>query len=81
VLHELSLLGLEPVEARRDQGMQRVGNVDPVERPDDLQGVVHAGERVEQHADRLDRVEADAVHALADLRAHVVGKGPGRARR
>ena len=69
-------MGLQAVEARRDQRVERLRDVERGEVAGDLVAVL-AGRKqaaVEQHAHRLDRVERDAVRALSDAADRVLGQ-------
>ena len=76
VLEELALVRLEPVEPRGDERVQRLRHVERSQVSGHGVARLPAFEQpaVEQHADRLDRVERDAVGALADARDGLVGQ-------
>jgi hypothetical protein len=68
VLEQAPLIGGEPVEASRDQGLQRLGHLERLDRP---HRPVHASllneqPPVEQHAHRLDCVQRHALGARQD---------------
>ena len=70
VVNEGALLGGQPVEACREQRVQRLGNRELLDRPRRAVRVAAALEQpaVEQHPHRLDRVERNALGAAEDLR-------------
>ncbi len=83
VLEQAPLRGGEAVEARRDQGVQRLWHLeraDFADRPVD-RTLPHEQAAVEQHPHRLDRVERDALGPREDLLAHrfrQAGDEPGQ---
>ena len=72
-------LRIERVEPGRDQRVEGLGHVERVDCADGDEAVVTQREQaaVEQHPHRLDRVERNAVRALADRLAQRV-RQPGR---
>ncbi len=73
VLDEAPLLRRKPVETSGDESVQRLGHLELADRAGRAVGVSFADDEaaVEQHADRLDRVEGHAFGAGEDSRAHV----------
>ncbi len=76
VLEQPPLVRLETVEPRRDQGVERLGDVERLDRSGRPVHVSFAGQKaaVEQHAYRLDRVERYAFRPIEDLRAKLAGQ-------
>ena len=70
VLEQPALVRLEPVEPGGDQGVQGLRHVEGREVAGHRVARLPALEQtaVEQHAHRLDRVQRDAVRAVADTR-------------
>ena len=76
MLDHASLVRGKTIEASRDEGVQRLRYVEVVEAPHQAKDLAVALERsaVEEHAHRFDRIERNAVGAIANLGANVVGK-------
>ena len=76
VLQQRSLHGREAVEPRRDQRLQRLGDLEIGDvAGDDVTGaLLHEDAAILEHPDRLDRVERDPLGALNDLRDKLVGE-------
>ena len=76
VLEHVALLRFEPVQPRSDQGVQRLGHLERLDRTADAESVALTLQQaaVEQHPDGLDGVQRDAVRPLADRRPDLVGE-------
>ena len=77
VLQRRPLDGLEAVQARRHQRLQRLGHVeiDDVPGDDVAVSLLHDEAAIEQHPDRLDGVQGDALGAGGDV-AHELARQP-----
>ena len=81
VLQQPPLLGREAVEPRRDQRVQRLGDLERLDRPRQpvRRSFLDEQAAVEQHAHRLDRVQRDALGTrkdpVADVRSEARARG------
>ena len=67
VLEQPPLLGGEPVEPGGDQRVQRLRHLERLDRSrQPVDGPSWTSPAVEEHADRLDRVQRDALGAVED---------------
>ena len=76
VLEHTPLLRRQAVEARSDERVQRLRNLERVDlRRGPVDGaLLDEQSAVEEHPHRLHRVERDALGALEDLAAHLLGQ-------